>query len=642
MRCGWVIAALLVLSGTAGAERPPRLEEALAKAAAANKPLVVEFYAEWCKPCKWFDANVLSRSDVQAALKTVEYVRYDIDDTPGDLVASRYDVTGVPTFLVFDRSGGLANRQSGVRPTNAHQWFIDLLAGAVGTTQSTARLETAVAESPSDAKRRLALAQLYRKLGRQDEALKQLRLIIEQPAVPRDVAAEATAERDAIEGAEIRLTQALEAAERFVDEFPDSHLSSMRLLILAQSGRVSRDRVHVLASHHLEAVSLADWPYAVRAVLAAGHAQVAGKSIQQRVFDNPGNTSVTLMRAEELFLKGNREDGAKWTEEICGKAHAGFELWCFLLQQRGRGDRNDHRRLSALREQAQHFIDDVTDPGDHSHEVSLENVGDLDEKFGNAISIALERARVECGHLATPPSFAMIGLKFATRDIEIFTRDGKTLNRCIERVIRGAWNSFPTPAPELGDHMHGVIVFHMPSDREPGYPAPSYAAALPQLVVRRGAIETYGFRGDFRFGRGDSRRWRRRFQWNAGGTLEIAGADSGKPAYVARAGVGFETAWSRSMEASFLLAPEIRDLGTDAPRAFLVTLEDRLRIAVGSTRLHLWGSFGWSRVERESSYGVGISFPIDTWRIFLGAAYESRVAGENAMFTFGLPVGEVY
>jgi len=83
------------------------------------EPVVVDFWAEWCGPCRMIAPAL---EEISGTLgDKVKIVKLNVDENPA--TASKYGIMSIPTLMLF-KDGQLASRQVGAAPKQKlEQWI---------------------------------------------------------------------------------------------------------------------------------------------------------------------------------------------------------------------------------------------------------------------------------------------------------------------------------------------------------------------------------------------------------------------------------------------------------------------------------------------------------------------------------------
>jgi len=91
----------------------------------ATEPVVVDFWAEWCGPCRMIAPAL---EEIAGTLGgKVKIVKLNVDESPA--TAQKYGIMSIPTLMLF-KNGELASRQVGAAPKQKLEQWITSAAAA--------------------------------------------------------------------------------------------------------------------------------------------------------------------------------------------------------------------------------------------------------------------------------------------------------------------------------------------------------------------------------------------------------------------------------------------------------------------------------------------------------------------------------
>ena len=148
LRAALLCALILIVAAPSFAgEHKLSYAEALAKAEETGKVVVIDFFADWCGPCKAFDRDLANaESGIAGALDAVVFTSIDAEKGEGIELAKKYGVSAFPTYTMMTAEGELIESWIGY---GGPEWFIEAFDTAMADPTTFDEKQARFAKNPT-------------------------------------------------------------------------------------------------------------------------------------------------------------------------------------------------------------------------------------------------------------------------------------------------------------------------------------------------------------------------------------------------------------------------------------------------------------------------------------------------------------
>lgn len=216
------------------------LDQASSAAREANKPMLIDFWADWCAPCRVMEKEVYA-DPVVVELASKKFLPVQLDFDRQQNLARKYNIAGLPTIVFTDSSGGELVRHAGIIDAKT---LAELLKALPGDVTEINRLRQVLAQDKDNFSALSGLANNLRAAGlfrsSNDYYTRALRTDAARRDLPLTEQLLTTMGQNLLELQESK--EAVKVFERCLKEFPASGSKPVFLLGLGQAYALANEK----------------------------------------------------------------------------------------------------------------------------------------------------------------------------------------------------------------------------------------------------------------------------------------------------------------------------------------------------------------------------------------------------------------